>query len=117
MDALMGLIADQKAARERGATDAQLEVPRQHQRSAQFLLDFVEAENSVGFHAPEEAERLLAVSIDLSRQGQIALLRNGAAAPPTPQAPAGMTTGAAGSQGPAASNSGPAVTGQAAGTR
>ncbi len=81
MDALVALIADVKAARERGATDAQLEEPRRQQRAAQFLLDFVEAENSVGFHAPEEAERLLAVSIDLARQGQIALLRGDAPAP------------------------------------
>ncbi len=61
MDALMSLIADTKAARDRGASEAQLEQARAHQRRSQFLLDFVEAENSVGFHAPEEAERLLAI--------------------------------------------------------
>ena len=33
---------------------------RSMQRRAQFLLDFVEAENSTGFHAPQEAARLLA---------------------------------------------------------
>jgi nitrite reductase (cytochrome c-552) len=87
MDALMSLIADTRAARDKGATESQLEAARRQQRAAQFLLDFVEAENSVGFHAPEEAERLLAVSIDLARQGQIALLRAGAPAPPTPQMP------------------------------
>ena len=65
---------------------------RKLQRQAQFLLDFVEAENSVGFHAPEEAERLLAISIDYSRQGQIALLRGGAPVPPVVQAPAGMVS-------------------------
>jgi nitrite reductase (cytochrome c-552) len=37
------------------------------------MLDFVEAENSTGFHAPEEAERILAESIDYARQGQLAL--------------------------------------------
>jgi nitrite reductase (cytochrome c-552) len=37
------------------------------------MLDFVEAENSTGFHAPEEAERVLAESIDYARQGQLAL--------------------------------------------
>ncbi len=42
-------------------------------RHAQFRLDFIEAENSMGFHAPQEAARILAESIDLSRQGQIAL--------------------------------------------
>ena len=112
MDALMGLIADTKAARERGGQEAHLEQARRQQRSAQFLLDFVEAENSVGFHAPEEAGRLLAISIDMSRQGQIGLLRAGAPAPPTPKAPEGMMQGSPATQGPAGSKSGPAVTGK-----
>jgi len=43
------------------------------QRKAQFYLDFVEAENSTGFHAPQEAARILGESIDFSRKGQIAL--------------------------------------------
>lgn len=43
------------------------------QRHAQFRLDFVEAENSTGFHAPEEAARIFADSINFSRQGQLAL--------------------------------------------
>jgi nitrite reductase (cytochrome c-552) len=29
------------------------------------------AENSTGFHAPQEAARILAEAIDLARQGQI----------------------------------------------
>jgi nitrite reductase (cytochrome c-552) len=33
----------------------------------------VEAENSTGFHAPQEALRILAESIDYSRQGQLAV--------------------------------------------
>lgn len=73
MDALAALIGDLKEARARGVTDAQLELPRTLQRRAQFMLDFVEAENSTGFHAPEEAERVLAESIDYARQGQLAL--------------------------------------------
>ena len=40
---------------------------------SQFYLDFVEAENSTGFHAPQEAARILGESIDFARQGQIAL--------------------------------------------
>jgi nitrite reductase (cytochrome c-552) len=36
----------------------------------------VEAENSTGFHAPQEAARILAESINFSRQGQVALIRN-----------------------------------------
>ena len=36
-------------------------------------LDFVKAENSTGFHAPQEAARILGESLNYSRQGQIAL--------------------------------------------
>lgn len=48
------------------------------QRRAQFLLDSVEAENSSGFHAPQEAVRILAESIGASRRGQLALRDGGA---------------------------------------
>ncbi len=73
MDALMELIADIKAARSAGATDADLETARSMQRKAQFLLDFVEAENSTGFHAPQEAARILSQSLDYIRKGQLAV--------------------------------------------
>ena len=73
MDALVALITDIKAARGAGADDAALQASRQHQRRAQFLLDFIEAENSMGFHADQEAVRVLATSIDESRRGQAAL--------------------------------------------
>ncbi|MCZ2152643.1 MAG: ammonia-forming cytochrome c nitrite reductase subunit c552 [Bryobacterales bacterium] len=73
MDALMALIADLKAAREAGATDAELATARDFQRKAQFYLDFVEAENSTGFHAPQESMRVLTESVDFSRKGQVAL--------------------------------------------
>ena len=52
MDALMALIDDTAAARKAGATDAALKTTWEHQRRAQFFLDFAEAENSTGFHAP-----------------------------------------------------------------
>jgi nitrite reductase (cytochrome c-552) len=73
MDALMELIADVKIARESGATDEQLASARDFQRKAAFLLDFVEAENSTGFHAPQETARVMTLSIDYSRKGQIAI--------------------------------------------
>ncbi len=73
MDALMALIADLKAAKEAGKSDADLAAARYLQRRAQFYLDFVEAENSTGFHAPQEAARVLGESINYSRQGQVAL--------------------------------------------
>jgi len=74
MDALVALIGDLKAARAAGKSDAELAEARTLQRRAQFMLDFVEAENSTGFHAPQEAGRILAESIDYARQGQLALL-------------------------------------------
>lgn len=52
MDALVDLIHDTKSARETGRSDAELARACDFQRRAQFLLDFVEAENSSGFHAP-----------------------------------------------------------------
>ena len=40
------------------------------QRASQWRLDFVAAENSMGFHAPQELARILGESIDLSRQAE-----------------------------------------------
>jgi nitrite reductase (cytochrome c-552) len=73
MEAVVALIGDLKEAQGRGAPERDLDLPRKLQRRAQFMLDFVEAENSTGFHAPEEAERVLAEAIDYARQGQLAL--------------------------------------------
>ncbi len=73
MDALVQLIGDLKKARDGGMDAARLAPAQDFQRKAQFLLDFIEAENSMGFHAPQEAARLAALSIDYSRQGQVAL--------------------------------------------
>jgi nitrite reductase (cytochrome c-552) len=73
MDALMDLIQDLKEARAAGRTDEELTSARDFQRKAQFLLDFVEAENSTGFHAPQETTRILGESINFSRKGQLAL--------------------------------------------
>jgi nitrite reductase (cytochrome c-552) len=41
------------------------------QRAAQWRLDFIAAENSMGFHAPQEMARILGESIDLSRQAEV----------------------------------------------
>lgn len=93
MDALMELIADLKAAKAAGKPEADLVVCHEYQRKAQFYLDFVEAENSMGFHAPAEAVRILGESINFSRKGQIAL-RDGVKAtqPAPPAAPATSQT-------------------------
>jgi len=70
--ALTDLLDAAAAARKAGATDAQLQGVFALQRKAQWRLDFVAAENSMGFHAPQETARILAESIDYARQGQLA---------------------------------------------
>jgi nitrite reductase (cytochrome c-552) len=59
------------AAKKAGATDAQLANILELQRKGQWRLDFVAAENSMGFHAPQEAARILGESIDYFRQAQL----------------------------------------------
>jgi nitrite reductase (cytochrome c-552) len=73
MDALVDLINDIKAARDAGRNDAAVTTAQDFQRRAQFYVDFIESENSTGFHAPQEAARILGESINFSRKGQIAL--------------------------------------------
>ncbi len=95
MDALMALIVDIKSVAAAGGSQAQLDEARKYQRKAQFLLDFIEAENSTGFHAPQEAARLMTKSLDFIRRGEIAL-RSVTASPQTlpqpavPRAPAAV---------------------------
>jgi nitrite reductase (cytochrome c-552) len=72
--AIVELIDAIVAAQRGGATDEQLEEPRRLQRRAQWRLDYIAAENSMGFHAPQEAARVLGEAIDYARQGQIAAL-------------------------------------------
>ncbi len=73
MDALLQLIDDLKAAKSKKINDQKIKNAQNMQRRAQFLLDFVEAENSIGFHAPQAALKTLAESIDASRKGQMEL--------------------------------------------
>jgi nitrite reductase (cytochrome c-552) len=75
MEALMDLIDDIKHAKGAGNSTNELAKAQDLQRKAQFYLDFVEAENSTGFHAPQEAARILGESIDFSRKGQNSLRR------------------------------------------
>jgi nitrite reductase (cytochrome c-552) len=110
MDAVVALITDLAAARQAGRSDADLAAARALHRQSQFYLDFIEAENSMGFHASGEAARILATSIDLARQGQLALhgvpAAPAAAPPPSPPTPAPAPPAAA----PAAGDAGPAPT-------
>ena len=70
--ALMGLLDAVVAAKKEGATPEQLNEALELQRKAQWRLDFIAAENSMGFHAPQEAAMVLGEAIDYARQGEIA---------------------------------------------
>jgi nitrite reductase (cytochrome c-552) len=74
--AVIGLLDAIVAAQKAGATDAQLKAARDLHRKAQWRLDFISAENSMGFHAPQEAARILAEAIDYARQGELAVARD-----------------------------------------
>jgi nitrite reductase (cytochrome c-552) len=58
------------AAKNGGAVEGDLHPARALHRKAQWRLDFVAAENSMGFHAPQELARVLGEAIDYARQGQ-----------------------------------------------
>jgi nitrite reductase (cytochrome c-552) len=73
--ALMDQLDAMAEAKKDGASDAQLASARDLQRKAQWRLDFIAAENSMGFHAPQEAARVLGEAIDYARQGEIAARR------------------------------------------
>jgi nitrite reductase (cytochrome c-552) len=79
--ALVDMLDALQAAKAGGATEQELAPALGLQRKAQWRLDFVAAENSMGFHAPAEAARILAESIDYSRQAQV-LAQGLPAAPP-----------------------------------
>jgi nitrite reductase (cytochrome c-552) len=73
IDALLDLTGGIERARSRDSTAAPLRTAQRYQRAAQFFADFVEAENSMGFHADQEAVRILGNSINFSRLGLAAL--------------------------------------------
>jgi nitrite reductase (cytochrome c-552) len=73
-----------REAESAGATDEQLAPIFDLQKKAMWRLDFISSENSIGFHADQEAMRILGESIDYSRQAQVLALRLRApAAPPS----------------------------------
>jgi nitrite reductase (cytochrome c-552) len=101
--AIVELIEAINAAQARSAPEAVLSAARVAQRKAQWRLDFIAAENSMGFHAPQEAARILGEAIDYARQGQIATLggviATDTAAPPAPAASGSAPPAASGSAG------------------
>ncbi len=86
--AIVALIDGIVEAKAQGATPEQLASAMDFQQKAQWRLDFIAAENSMGFHAPQEAARILGEAADYARQGQIAALTaRSAGAAPTSAAP------------------------------
>ncbi|MFL5581644.1 MAG: ammonia-forming cytochrome c nitrite reductase subunit c552 [Gemmatimonadaceae bacterium] len=101
IDAVVTLARGIGAEVRKDSTRAEIRRARDFQRKAQFLVDFIEAENSMGFHAPQEAARILALSLDYSRRGQNVLYGH-PDPPPTKvkSPPAGVTPGREGGAGP-----------------
>jgi nitrite reductase (cytochrome c-552) len=73
--ALIDMLDTIKLAKSAGASDAALAPALELHRKAQWRLDFVAAENSMGFHAPQEAARILGEAIDYARQAQVIALK------------------------------------------
>ncbi len=82
--AMVDLLDAVLAAKQRGAPGESLAPALELQRKAQWRLDFIAAENSMGFHAPQEAARILAEAIDMARQGQLSAVQQMAVAPSAP---------------------------------
>ena len=87
-DALVSLIHAIEAVKKKGATPEQLAPIYEFQRKAQWRVDYVNAENSMGFHAPQEVARVLGEAIDYGRQGELAVKDLQVPAPAAPAAPA-----------------------------
>jgi nitrite reductase (cytochrome c-552) len=77
--AVLDLITEIRDRGAAGASEESLKEARRLQRAAQWRLDFISAENSMGFHAPQESARILGEAIDMARQGQVEAMKASAA--------------------------------------
>jgi nitrite reductase (cytochrome c-552) len=66
---------DIAACKQAGATDGELAAVRTQVRKAQLRWDYVAANNGLGFHAPQECQRILAAAADLASQVRIECAR------------------------------------------
>lgn len=73
--AVVSMIQTIEKARAAGVNEERLKPVLSLHREAQWRLDFVAAENSMGFHASQEAARILAEAIDLARQAELEATR------------------------------------------
>ena len=59
----------------KGVPDAALAEARKLERRASMRWDFISAESSMGFHAAQESNRVLADAIDFARQAELAAVK------------------------------------------
>jgi len=62
---------DIAACLEAGAADEQLAPVRQKVRAAQIRWDYVASSNGMGFHSPQESQRILGAAADLAQEGRV----------------------------------------------
>lgn len=91
--AMTDMLDEIRAAQAAGATAEQLAPIFTLQKQAMWRLDFISSENSRGFHADQEAARVLGESIDYSRQAQVKALQLRAPQPPPLEPPAAAVQG------------------------
>jgi nitrite reductase (cytochrome c-552) len=60
---------------EAGATDEELAEVRDELRYAQMHWDFVASSNGMGFHAPQESQRILTTALDRAAEVRVACAR------------------------------------------
>ena len=92
LDGVLDLTRAIAAAQRQGVTGARLDSARVYQRRAQFLIDFIEAENSMGFHAGQEAARVLGNAMNFVRIGEAALRGERVTITRSPARPAQLVT-------------------------
>ncbi len=73
--ALIAAIAAIEKAMAEGVSDENLAEARGLHRKAQLRWDFISAENSMGFHSPQEAVRILGDAIDHARRAELSAVR------------------------------------------
>lgn len=102
-NALTDMITAIVQAKQAGVANQQLAPILKLQRKGQWRLDFVYAENSMGFHADQETARTLGESIDFMRQAQALAIAARAPAPSGPTTlPAAPVSGVTPSDRPSA---------------
>lgn len=74
-EAMTDMLDAIREAQAAGATDEDLQEVFALQSKAMWRLDYISSENSEGFHADQEAARVLGESIDYSRKAQALALR------------------------------------------